>query len=113
RTFIIVALVVRQILTLRENKTLTESLEARLEELHGSEQRFEGLVRHSSDVVTVIDPDGTIQYQSESVERVFGHRPEALTGRSAADLLDLPSARRLGRGAGRPRRAVRRARRRR
>jgi diguanylate cyclase (GGDEF)-like protein/PAS domain S-box-containing protein len=95
RTFIIIALVVRQILTLRENKTLTERLEARLVDLRGSEQRFEGLVRHSSDVVTVIDPDGTIQYQSESIQRVFGHRAETLLGRSSADMLDIESARRL------------------
>ena len=77
RTFIIVALVVRQILTLRENTSLTESLEARLTDLGASERRFQGLVRHSSDVVTVLDADGTVQYQSESMQRVFGHSPES------------------------------------
>ena len=48
RMFIIAAMVVRQALTLSENRTLTEHLEDRLVELRGSEQRFQSLVQHSS-----------------------------------------------------------------
>ncbi len=95
RTAMIVAIVVRQILTLRENRSLTERLEARLHDLHRSEQRFEALVQHSSDVVTVVDADGLVTYQSESVLRVFGYSAEELTGTCLADVLEPRSGERL------------------
>ena len=87
RTFIIAAMVVRQILTLAENRRLTRHLQDRLVELGASEQRFESLVQHSSDVVTVIDAAGTVLYQSESVERVFGYSVNDLLGRSITQLI--------------------------
>jgi diguanylate cyclase (GGDEF)-like protein/PAS domain S-box-containing protein len=87
------------VLTLLENRSLTRDLEARVAartaELRASEQRFQALVQHSSDVVTVVDPDSTVLYQSESVTRVFGYGAAALTGRSLAELLDRDSATRL------------------
>lgn len=45
-----------------------------------TEARFEVLVRHSSDVITIVETDGTIRYVSPSVESVFGHDPAALAG---------------------------------
>jgi diguanylate cyclase (GGDEF)-like protein/PAS domain S-box-containing protein len=95
RTAIIVAMVVRQVLTLLENRTLTKHLEARLNDLRASEQRFEALVQHSSDVVTVVDADGTVTYQSESILGVFGYDAESLLGASLADILEARSAERL------------------
>ena len=92
RTFIIGAMVVRQILTLAENRSLTRHLEARLVELRASEQRFESLVQHSSDVVTVVDETGLVLYQSESIERVFGYSAESVLGRQVTMLLDEGSA---------------------
>jgi PAS domain S-box-containing protein len=47
-----------------------------------SEQRFRALVQNSSDVITVIDADGTIRYVSPAVERLMGYRPEELVGKS-------------------------------
>jgi diguanylate cyclase (GGDEF)-like protein/PAS domain S-box-containing protein len=96
RTFIIMALVARQILTLLENTSLTRHLQERLRQLRESEQRFEALVQHSSDVVTVVDANGVVKYQSESVERVFGYLADALVDRSIGDLLDADSGRLLG-----------------
>src|SRR5579859_383279 len=95
RTAMIIAIVVRQILTLRENRSLTGRLEARLNDLRASEQRFEALVQHSSDVVAVVDPDGTVTYQSESIQRVFGYNAEALEGTCLADIFESRSAERL------------------
>ncbi|MGA5298926.1 putative bifunctional diguanylate cyclase/phosphodiesterase [Nucisporomicrobium flavum] len=84
RSALIVLAVVRQLLTLRENRHLSRRLEsrvgARTAELRASEQRFRALVRHSSDSVAVIEPDSTIRYQSDSVERVFGWPAHALLG---------------------------------
>jgi diguanylate cyclase (GGDEF)-like protein/PAS domain S-box-containing protein len=95
RTAIIVAMVVRQVLTLLENRSLTGRLRARLDDLRASEQRFEALVQHSSDVVTVVDGEGTVTYQSESILRVFGYSAEALLGSPLADIFESRSGERL------------------
>jgi len=87
RSMIIALLVARQVLTLRENVSLTRDLEANVVEVRASEQRFEALVQHSSDVVTVMDRDGVIGYQSESVHRVFGHAAADLRGHSFTELM--------------------------
>ena len=60
--------------------TLEQRVEARTAELHASRQRFAALVQHSSDVVTVVDGDGVIIYQSESCLRVLGRTAESMTG---------------------------------
>jgi diguanylate cyclase (GGDEF)-like protein/PAS domain S-box-containing protein len=92
RSAIILLIVGRQLLTLVENRSLTRHLEARVAErtteLRESEQRFQALVQHSSDVVTVIDADAVVQYQSESVGRVFGYGAADLTGRPLTTVLD-------------------------
>ncbi|GAB1640369.1 putative bifunctional diguanylate cyclase/phosphodiesterase [Krasilnikovia sp. MM14-A1259] len=95
RTILIVLVLARQLITLRENRHLTRYLEARVSvrttELHASEQRFRALVQQSSDSVAIISSDSTIRYQSDSVERIFGypasmllgHRLTEVTGRDA------------------------------
>ena len=45
------------------------------------EQRFASLVRHSSDLIAVVQPDTTVSYQSPSSERILGIRPEDVLGR--------------------------------
>jgi diguanylate cyclase (GGDEF)-like protein/PAS domain S-box-containing protein len=57
------------------------------EALRQSEERFRSLVQNSSDVITVIDPDTTIRYQTPSVERVLGYAPTELVGTRLVDLL--------------------------
>jgi diguanylate cyclase (GGDEF)-like protein/PAS domain S-box-containing protein len=48
----------------------------------GAEQaaQFRSLVHHSSDLITVVAGDGTIRYQSPSVERMLGRRAADLVG---------------------------------
>jgi diguanylate cyclase (GGDEF)-like protein/PAS domain S-box-containing protein len=95
RTAILLFLVARQVLTVRENRHLTDRLEQRVsertEQLRASEHRFEALVKHSSDVVTLIDLDGYVRYQSESSLGVLGYRAEQLIGTTILDLLDESS----------------------
>ncbi|HUQ63514.1 MAG TPA: EAL domain-containing protein [Acidimicrobiales bacterium] len=55
---------------------------ATLEHLAGTEARFRSLAQNSSDVITIIDGEGRIGYQSSSVARVFGLRPDELLRRS-------------------------------
>jgi diguanylate cyclase (GGDEF)-like protein/PAS domain S-box-containing protein len=110
RSALILLIVGRQLLTLRENRHLTRTLEARVAdrtaELFASEQRFHALVQHSSDVVTVVSPEADVLYQSESLQRVFGYPAHVLNGYRLTKLLDPESGVRLAQAlrqvAGRP-----------
>ncbi|MCA1842403.1 MAG: EAL domain-containing protein [Actinobacteria bacterium] len=57
--------------------------------------RFAAFFQHSSDVVTVVDPDNVIRFQSASVQRVFGHRPEDVVGKKLGELLHPEDRRRV------------------
>jgi PAS domain S-box-containing protein len=50
------------------------------EALRQSEQRFRALVENASDLIVIIDADGTIRFVSPSVERVMGYREEDILG---------------------------------
>jgi diguanylate cyclase (GGDEF)-like protein/PAS domain S-box-containing protein len=65
-----------------ESAALTEEVHRRT-----SEARFGSLIRASSDLITVLDSDARIVYQSPSIERVLGYRPEEVVGTSFAGLL--------------------------
>ena len=52
------------------------------EALRASERRFRALVQNSSDIISLFDADGTILYQSPSMERLLGHRPQDRIGRN-------------------------------
>ncbi|MBA3473114.1 MAG: PAS domain S-box protein [Rubrobacter sp.] len=43
------------------------------------------VVRNASDMITVLETDGTIRYVSPAVERMLGYRPEELVGTLAFD----------------------------
>jgi len=64
--------------------------------LRRSEERFGYLIQNLSDIITVVAVDGTMLYNSPSVERVVGHRPSELIGHSLLDFIhpdDLASVR--------------------
>ena len=48
-----------------------------------SEERFRSLVQYSSDIITILDADGTIRYASPAVEKVMGYRSEEQIGTNA------------------------------
>src|SRR5215213_9211275 len=50
-----------------------------------SEERFRSLVQYSSDIITILDTEGTVHYVSPAVERVTGYRPEEQVGTNAFD----------------------------
>ena len=56
--------------------------------LAASERRFRSLVQNSSDLVTVLAPDGTITYASDSAERIVGYSPADLVGTSLLQYVD-------------------------
>lgn len=56
---------------------------ARRRELRELKERYEAFVEYSSDVITVLDEDGRITYESPAVERILGYEP----GQRCGDLV--------------------------
>ena len=56
--------------------------------LADSERRFRSLVQNSSDLVTIVAPDGTILYASDSATRIVGYEPADLVGTSLLEYLE-------------------------
>jgi two-component system, sensor histidine kinase and response regulator len=53
-----------------------------IKELAESEERFRSLVQNSSDIITILKEDGTINYGSPSIQRILGYEPKDLVGKS-------------------------------
>ncbi|HEX7298955.1 MAG TPA: EAL domain-containing protein [Solirubrobacteraceae bacterium] len=73
-----------------ESATLAEEVHRR-----ASEERFGSLVQHASDLITVLDAEATVVYQSPSIERVLGYAPEEIVGTRFDHLLDREEKSRL------------------
>src|SRR5215203_4008558 len=67
---------VSQIQDVAERKKVESALKV-------SEERFRSLVQYSSDIITILDADGTVHYVSPAVERVTGYKPEEQVGTNA------------------------------
>ena len=52
-----------------------------------NEARFASLVRNASDLITVVDRDGEVLYQSPSIQRILGLSAEDVSGTQFEDLL--------------------------
>src|ERR1044072_5602666 len=76
----------------RAQESLYDITEHKLveEELRRSEERFRLLIENSSEVISIIEADGTVCYQSPSIKHVLGYEPEDMIGkkRVAAGLGD-------------------------
>ncbi len=55
--------------------------------MHESEHLFYSLIQNSSDIITILQEDGIISYESPSLKRVLGHAPDELIGRNAFELV--------------------------
>lgn len=54
---------------------------------HDREKHFRAMIENSLDIVTILNSDGTIRYESPSVEVALGYQPAELIGRSAFELI--------------------------
>ena len=64
-------------------------------EVRQSETHFSSLIRNALDIITILDADGTIRYESPAIERILGYQEDELVGRQTFELIhpdDLPSA---------------------
>ena len=55
------------------------------QQMRASEERFRSLVAHAADVITVVNDDGVITYESPPITEVLGYRPHERVGTVAAD----------------------------
>jgi PAS domain S-box-containing protein len=63
------------------------------EALRQREEHFRSLIENASDIITILDRHGRIRYESPSVMRLLGYRPEELIGKNIFDFVredDLP-----------------------
>jgi two-component system, cell cycle sensor histidine kinase and response regulator CckA len=76
------------------------------EAMRRSEEHFRSLIENALDVIAVVDASGRFTYESPSIERVLGYRPQELVGQDALTLVhpeDVASVRdTFGSLAGRP-----------
>jgi len=82
-----VLVVVRQVLTARENaRLLAERASTR------SAARFRAIIQNANDVIAVLDPAGTINYVTPSVARLVGRPVEGFHGQTLDTLLEPDDA---------------------
>jgi PAS domain S-box-containing protein len=63
------------------------------EGLRRSEIYFRRLTESALDLITILGPDGVIRYESSSIEKVLGYKPDEYTGKNAFEFVhpeDLP-----------------------
>jgi diguanylate cyclase (GGDEF)-like protein/PAS domain S-box-containing protein len=85
------------LLALATQVSLALESDALTEELHrtASEARFRSLVQHTHDLITVLDSNATVIYQSPSIEQALGYTPEEIVGTRFDRLLPQGDSSRL------------------
>jgi len=76
--------VVRNISERKRNEAALRSSE---DQLHRNKELFRALIENASDLITVLNGEGIIRYQSPSSERTMGYLPEQLVGKSCMDYI--------------------------
>ena len=76
--------------------TRWRTAQAALQE-RAAEERFRALVQNSSDLITVVRPDATIEYCSPSVEGILGYSGNELVGTSFGALVHQDDAAQVAR----------------
>lgn len=55
--------------------------------LMASEKRFKSLIQEGGDLITILAPDGTINYASPNHEAILGYKANTLTGKNIVDYI--------------------------
>jgi PAS domain S-box-containing protein len=75
---------VAKVLVVSRDVTERKRMEAALRQ---REEYFRALTERATDVITVLNADGIIRYESPAVEQVYGYKRDELVGRSVLDLI--------------------------
>jgi ammonium transporter len=67
-------------------RDITERKEAELA-VQRSEIYYRRLIENASDLISIVQPDGTITYQSPAIERILGYIPDSTKYRNVYDFL--------------------------
>jgi two-component system, cell cycle sensor histidine kinase and response regulator CckA len=70
-----------------ETPTGSDELKNAEAERHSPEERFRLLIENASDLITVVNAEGMIRFQSPASERVLGYRPAELLNRSCFEFI--------------------------
>ena len=65
----------------------TAELQSINKQLAESDERFRSLIDNSYDMITVLEPNGTIMYESPSVYRIFGYTEDEMMGANCLNFL--------------------------
>jgi PAS domain S-box-containing protein len=52
-----------------------------------SERRFRSLIQNASDIVTILEEDGTVRYASPALKRALGREPERVVGTNVSEIV--------------------------
>ena len=83
-------LMIRQGVVLRGDAVVRERRAARL-----VEDRFESLIANASDVIMIVESDGTLRFVSPACERTLGLKPDDLVGKNLLNVWSGPDGERL------------------
>jgi diguanylate cyclase (GGDEF)-like protein/PAS domain S-box-containing protein len=97
---LVVLLFLRQLVaqfeTIAVSKELDHLLHDRTAQLHRQEEQLRSLVQHASDVLTIVDSDQIVRYQSAAGETVLGRPPTQLVGLPIIELVHPDDAKTFG-----------------
>jgi nitrogen fixation negative regulator NifL len=69
------------------NVAHTHALDPITDETRPTEADFRSLIENATDIITILEADGSIRYESPSIERILGYKPEELIGRNAFEFI--------------------------
>lgn len=67
-------------------RDITESKKAQ-QALTRSEAKFRSMIQNSSDIITLFNQEGIIEYESPSLEKILGYKPQELIGKNVFDFI--------------------------
>jgi diguanylate cyclase (GGDEF)-like protein/PAS domain S-box-containing protein len=90
-------LLVLSLLSIRSSRQRERLLSSQSQALvlEKNEQRFLSLMEGSADLVTILDPQGTVKFQSASIQRMLGWQVEEVLGHNLREFLHPEDAKAL------------------
>ena len=65
-------------------------------ELKNNEQLFRSMIQNISDIITLVDIDGIIRYESDSIKHILGYQADELIGKNIMELMHADDVEHVG-----------------